>query len=127
MNVECFYVIKDQTIEGAREFAKEVDRVSEKYHQELYPVYICKAIKDIIATSDWSNWNADFKVKKGTWLVFVQGKDYCIDRVRPKGGRRGYPNRFGHSDFYDNFYSYIEDIEEVNSNFFERIKSPRTP
>ena len=115
MNCECFYVVKDQTIEGCREFVKTITEVAEDQMEEVYPVYICKCIKDFVATSDYDNWKADFKVKKGTWLVFAQGKDYCMYRIRPKGGRRGFPNRIidEQRDFYDEFYEYIEDVEEV--------------
>lgn len=113
MNCECFYLIKNQSLEGAREFAKEIERVANKNHEEVYPVYICKALKDFTATSDYDNWNTPFKVKSGSWLVFAQGKDYCMARIKPNGGKRGFPNRIKHEDFYDCFYDYIEDVEPV--------------
>ena len=118
MNCECFYVVKNSTLEGAREMAKEIDRVATKQCEEVYPVYICKALKDFKATSDYDNYNEDFKVKAGSWLVFAQGKDYCMNRIRPKGGRRGFPNKYIHTDFYEKFGEYIEDVEEAVTNFF---------
>lgn len=113
MNCECFYVVKGNSLEAARELAKEINRVADKQMEEVYPVYICKALKDFVATSDYDNYKPDFKVKTGSWLVFAQGKDYCMNRIRPKGGKRGFPNRLVHDDFWENMYDYIEDIEET--------------
>lgn len=119
MNCECFYILKNQTIEGAREFAKEVDRVVKMRCEEVYPVCISKVIKDFYATSDYDNFTKKFKVTKGTWLVFVQGKYHGMCAIRPKGGKRGFVHRFEHPDFLKDFNEYIEDVEEIKSSFFD--------
>lgn len=113
MNCECFYLITNQSLEGAREFAKEIKRISDKYGIEYYPVYICKAIKSFAATTDYDNWRPSFTVKKNSWLVFVAGKYHNMMEQRPKGGKRGFPNRMKHRDFGYSFYDYIEDVEPV--------------
>ncbi len=120
MNCECFYVVKDNSFEAARELAKEIDRVAERQEEEVYPVCISRAIKDFYATSDYDNWGTTFKIKDGTWLVFAQGKDYCMNRIRPKGGRRGFPDQFRSEKFWEDMYEYIEDVEEVCDNWILR-------
>ena len=113
MNCECFYVVKENTLEAARELAEEIDRVANKQEEEVFPVCISKTKRSFHATSDYDNFKPTFNVKKDQFLVFAQGKDYCMDRIRPKGGKRGFPDHFDCWDFYDNFYEYIEDIEKV--------------
>lgn len=113
MNCECFYVVKDNTLENARELAKRIDATANDRGDELYPVCISKVKRDFYATSDYDNFNTDFKVKEGQFLVFVQGKYHSMCSIRPKGGRRGFPNMFEHDDFYSCFDDYIKDIEEV--------------
>lgn len=115
MNCECFYVVKNQTLEGARELAKAIDNCAERQCEEVYPVYISKIKKDFIATSTYEGFANPFKVKAGTLVVFAQGKDYCMDRIRPKGGRRGFPNCEWHNEFYSEFESFVEDIEPCES------------
>ena len=113
MNCECFYVIKGNTLETAREFVDELNRVADRQQEEVYPVYICQAKKTFKATPDYDNCGTIFTVKKDTWLVFACGKDYCMNRIRPNGGRRGFPNKFIHKDFYEKFYDYIVDVEPI--------------
>jgi len=113
MNCECFYVVKNASLEGAREFANTLNKVAEKQQEEVFPVYISQAKADFSATSDYDNFCSEFIVKKDSWLVFAQGKDYCMNRIRPAGGRRGFPNKMKHEDFYSNWDYYINDIESV--------------
>lgn len=114
MNCECFYVVKNgNSIENARILAETINNVANKQGEEVYPACISVATRDFYATSDYDNFNTDFKVKRGQYLVFAYGKDYCMNKIRPKGGRRGFPNKIKHEDFYENFYEYIEDVEGV--------------
>ena len=113
MNCECFYVIKNSSLEGAREFAKVLNETANKQQEEVYPVYISQANNNFSATSDYDNEQSKFTVSKGSWLVFAHGKDYCMNRIKPIGGKRGFPNKTKHKDFYNNWNYYITDIEPV--------------
>lgn len=113
MNCECFYVIKENTVEAANDFANKIEKFAHERWEELYPVAISEAIKDFSATSDYDNWKTPFKVKSGSILVFVYGKDYSMHRVKIKGGKRGFPNRYFNDDFYENFNDYIRDIKTI--------------
>ena len=115
MNCECFYVVKENTLEAARELAKRIDDCAIKQMEEVYPVYICKTKKDFGAATNYDGWKSPYKVKAGTYLVFAQGKDYCMDRIRPKGGKRGFPNETYQIEFWTNFKDFIEDIEPCKS------------
>ena len=111
MNCECFYVVKENTLEAARELAKRINECANKQMEEVYPVYICKSKKNFGAASNYDGWRSPFKVKAGTYLVFAQGKDYCMNRIRPKGGKRGFPDIDYKAEFRERFNEYIEDIE----------------
>ena len=114
MNCECFYVVKENTLEAARELAKCIDECAAKQMEEVYPVYICKSKKDFGAASNYDGYMSPFKVKENTYLVFAQGKDYCMNRIRPKGGKRGFPDMEHRVEFYKHFEDFIEDIEPCN-------------
>lgn len=111
MNCECFYVVKENTLEAARELAKRIDDCADKQMEEVYSVYISKSRKDFGAASNYDGWRSPFKVKADTYLVFAQGKDYCMNRIKPKGGKRGFPDMNCREEFYTNFNEFIEDIE----------------
>lgn len=120
MNCECFYVVTNEnTIENARLLAKTINYVANKQCEEVFPIYISKAKKDFYATADYDNSMPSFKVKEGQFLVFAYGKDYCMNRIRPNGGRRGFPNVAFHDDFYEGFEGYIEDVEKVDVSKYE--------
>lgn len=110
MNCECFYVVKGNTLESAREFAKTLNNLAIKRKEEVYPVYISKAKIDFEAATNYDGWKGIFKVKKDTFLVFAHGKDYCMNRIKPKGGKRGFPSK-NEIFFFEDFYRFIEDIE----------------
>ena len=111
MTCECFYVVKENTLEEARELAKRINDCAKKQKEEVFPVYICKSRKDFGAASNCDGFISPFKVKADTYLVFAQGKDYCMNRIRPKGGKRGFPDMYYRMEFYENFGDFIEDIE----------------
>ena len=111
MNCECFYVVKENTLEAARELAERINDCANKQMEEVYTVCISKSIKDFGAASNYDGWQSLFKVKAGTYLVFAQGKDYSMYRIRPKGGKRGFPDMHYRKVFFENFEDFIEDIE----------------
>ena len=115
MNCECFYVVKGGTIEDARKLVDTINKTAEKREEEIYPVYISKAKKSFLASTNYDGFyhHPRYRVKEGDLLVFAQGKDYCMYRTRMTGGKRGFPVYEIKGDFYENFYDYIEDIEEV--------------
>lgn len=113
MTCDCFYIVRgDNTIEAARELAKAIDAAAMSKTEEVIPVYICVANNDFHATSDYDNFNTPFLVKKGTYLVHTHGKDYSMYRVRPKGGRRAFPDHYK-VDFWNSFDKYILGVEPV--------------
>ena len=111
MNCECFYVVKENTLEAARELVKQINDCANRQMEEVYPVYICKSKIGFDAATNYDGWMSPFKVKADTYLVFAQGKDYCMNRIRPKGGKRGFPDIDCREKFYKNFNEFIEDIE----------------
>ena len=113
MTCECFYIIKENTIESANDFVTKIKEFANKKREELYPVAISEVIKDFSATGDYDNWSTPFKVKTGSILVFVQGKYYSMHRVKIKGAKRGFPNRYFDKNFYENFGDYIKDIKLI--------------
>lgn len=113
MNCECFFVIKENTIEAASDFANKIEKFAHERREELYPVAISEVIKDFSATSDYDNWKVPFKVKSGSILVFVQGKYHSMYNAKIKGGKRGFPNRYFDNNFYKNFGDYIKDIKII--------------
>lgn len=113
MNCECFYIVKDGTRDAARDLAKQIADTADAKGMELYPVCISLAVSDFKATSDYDNEGRSFTVKAGDWLVFVQGKYHCMCEIRPKGGKRGFPNMVIHDDFYDHFPDYAVDMENI--------------
>lgn len=115
MNCECFYVVKEQTLEGARELAKRINDCAVKHCEEVYPVYISRFKKELGAASNYDGWKSPFKVKAGSFVVFVQGKDYCMNRIKPNGGKRGFPDYEHRDEFYCNFEEFVEDIEPCTS------------
>lgn len=116
MNCECFYLIKEGTLEAAREFVAKADEwIANSDWKELYPVCICKARKDFYACSDYDGITRSFKVKKDSIMVFVMGKYQLMWRMDIEGAKRGFPNRKrrDQKDFLLQFYSYVEDIEYI--------------
>ena len=108
MNCECFYIVKGGTIEDARRLAGRINDVAEMRGMELYAVCISKVKQELCATSDYDNMGRPFNVPEGSWLVFVQGKYHYMFKIRPRGGKRGFPME---SDFYECFEKYVDDIE----------------
>lgn len=113
MNCECFYVVKNQTLEGAKELAKAINVCAEKQWEDVTPIYISRIKKDFVAATNYDGYQSPYKVKAGTLVVFAYGKDYSMHRIRPKGGKRGFPAIGYHDDFYSNFENYVEDIEAL--------------
>ena len=92
MNTECMYVLKEQSLEAAKEFCKYLNEFATKRCEDVTPTYISVALKDFFVTSTYDGWDGTlFKVKAGTYFVWAYGKDYCMYRIRPKGARRGFP------------------------------------
>lgn len=115
MNCECFYVVKGQTLEAARELAKTINDCAVKQEEEVFPVYICRFKKELEAASNYDGWKSPFKVKAGSFAVFAQGKDYSMYSIRPKGGKRGFPSYRYKDEFFDKFKDFVEDIEPCTS------------
>ena len=111
MNCECFYVIKEGTIEAARTFADRVKERAASRNEELYPVCISKALKSFYANAgyDHSGWPNQPKVKEGEYLVFVQGKYHAMGKF--KGAKRGFPDVSMH-EVYDEYFEDLEEIKE---------------
>ena len=109
MNCECFYIVKGGTIDAARDLASRIIDVTERRGMELYAVCISRVKQDFRATSDYDNMGRLFNVPTGSWLVFVQGKYHNMFKIRPHGGKRGFP--IISSGIYDCFDQYVEDIE----------------
>ena len=108
MNCECFYLVKEGTIEAARELAAQINDTAERKDMELYTVCISQTVQDFRASGDYDGLGNHFRVPAGSWLVFAQGKLHCMYHVRPRGAKRGFP-----VDIYDNFASYVHDVEET--------------
>lgn len=112
MNCECFYIIKEGTMQAARDFSNRVKNRAASKKIELYPVYISKAKKNFYANQsyDYSGWPNQPRVKEGNILVFVQGKYHHMGRF--KGAKRGFLD-FNFHEVYD---QYIEDLEEIKED-----------
>ena len=92
MNTECMYVLKyAKTVDEAKEFAMYLEDLAIKKGEEVMPTYISVVTEGFKVTSDYDGWNTPFKVKPGDMVVWAYGKDYCMNRLRPKGARRGFP------------------------------------
>ena len=91
MNCECFYIVKEGTIEAARKMAAEIKMTADKNGMELNPFCISKVIKGFRATGDYDNMGREFPVAAGRILVFVEGKLHSMEDIRPRGGKRGFP------------------------------------
>lgn len=101
MNCECLYVMKEQTINAAREFAKRISEIETNTGREIYPTYIAKITNDIYATSDYDGYMPRFKILKDTIVVFVGGKYHNMMELKPKGGKRAFPKLYPKSWFED--------------------------
>ena len=92
MNTECMYVLKNaNTVDEAKDFAMYLEDLAIKTREDVMPTYISLVEKEFKVTSDYDGWNRPFKVKPGDLVVWAYGKDYCMDRLRPKGARRAFP------------------------------------
>ena len=91
MNTECMYVLEAKTFDEAKEFAMYLEDLAIKKEQEVEPTGISVITKEFNVTSDYDGFNRPFKVKPGDMVVWAYGKDYCMDRLRPKGARRAFP------------------------------------
>lgn len=92
MNTECMYVLKNaKTTDEAKEFAIYLEDLAIKRQQEVYPTYISVVTEEFNVTSDYDGFNIPFKVKPKNIVVWAYGKDYCMDRLRPKGAKRAFP------------------------------------
>ena len=108
MNCECFYLIKENTMDAARDLAKRIDKTAYDRMMELFPVCISQAKRDFLATGDYDNCGREFLVKEGSYMVFVSGKYHSMCEIRPRGGKRGFP-----VFDYDMFSTFIQDVEEL--------------
>ena len=92
MNTECMYVLKNaKTVDEAKEFAIYLEDLAIKRQQEVSPTYISVITEEFNVTSDYDGFNIPFKVKPGNMVVWAYGKDYCMNRLRPKGAKRAFP------------------------------------
>ena len=107
MNTECMYVLKEKTIEAAKEFAVYLEDLATRRSEEVLPTYISIVTEEFRVTSDYDGFRGQFKVKPGDVIVWAYGKDYCMYRLRPKGARRAFP-----------YYIYLE----PNNAFEGRVK-----
>ena len=119
MNTECIYVLKDGSLENAKEFCDYIDKLAEERCLELYPTYVSIAKKDFKVTFDYDGWHTPFKIKKGEYLVWVYGKDYDMNRVRPKGARRGFPYAINDRNDFPNMFEDIYKHEESFASYYE--------
>ena len=94
MNTECMYVLGNKTVDEAKEFALYLEDLAIKRKQEVMPTYISVITDEFKVTSDYDGWKTPFKVKPGDMIVWAYGKDYCMNRIRPKGARRAFPYAF---------------------------------
>ena len=91
MNTECMYVLKEKTIDAAKEFAVYLEDLATKREEEVFPTYISLITGSFAVSSDYDGLRSLFKVKPGDVVVWAYGKDYCMYRLRPKGARRAFP------------------------------------
>lgn len=91
MNTECMYVLKEKTIDAAKEFAVYLEDLATKRGEEVFPTYISLITGSFAVSSDYDGLRSLFKVKPGDVVVWAYGKDYCMYRLRPKGARRAFP------------------------------------
>ena len=91
MNTECMYILKAKTVDEAKDFALYLEELANKMCEEVEPTYISVITDEFKVTSDYDGFNTPFKVKPGDMIVWAYGKDYCMNRLRPKGARRAFP------------------------------------
>ena len=91
MNTECMYVLTAKTVDEAKDFAMYLEALAAVRQEEVMPTYISMVTEEFKVTSDYDGWNRPFKVKPGDMVVWAYGKDYCMNRIRPKGARRAFP------------------------------------
>ena len=92
MNTECMYVLKNaKTVDEAKDFAMYLEDFAIRQCEEVSPTYISVITEEFQVTSDYDGWKHPFKVKPGDMIVWAYGKDYCMNRLRPKGARRAFP------------------------------------
>lgn len=92
MNTECMYILtKAKTIDEAKEFAQYLEDLAVKKQEDVLPTYISVITEELNVTSDYDGYNRPFKAKPGDMIVWAYGKDYSMNRIRPKGARRAFP------------------------------------
>ena len=107
MNTECMYVLKAKTVDEAKDFALYLEELANKMKEEVMPTYISVITDEFKVTSDYDGFNTPFKVKPGDMIVWAYGKDYCMNRLRPKGARRAFPYALNPD------YSYNEKLKDL--------------
>lgn len=101
MNTECMYILKAKTVDEAKDFALYLEELATKMKEEVMPTYISVITDEFKVTSDYDGFNTPFKVKPGDMIVWAYGKDYCMNRLRPKGARRAFSYAFNPDDSYN--------------------------
>lgn len=91
MNTECMYVLKEKTVDAAKEFVLYLEDLAIKMEEEVSPTYISLITESFTVSNDYDGFRSWFKVKPGDIVVWAYGKDYCMYRIRPKGARRAFP------------------------------------
>ena len=91
MNTECMYVLKTKTVDEAKDFVMYLEDLAIRKQEEVFPTYISVVTNKFKVTSDYNGYNTPFAVKPGDMIVWAYGKDYCMNRIRPKGARKAFP------------------------------------
>ena len=95
------YVLKAKTVDEAKDFALYLEELAIKMKEEVESTYISVITDEFKVTSDYDGFNTPFKVKPGDMIVWAYGKDYCMNRLRPKGARRAFPYALNPDDSYN--------------------------
>ena len=122
MNTECMYVLKNaKTVDEAKDFAMYLEDLAIKTREDVMPTYISVVEKEFKVTSDYDGWNRPFKVKPGDLVVWAYGKDYCMDRLRPKGARRAFPYALNPDHSFDDKIKDLYVVCRDNNMKFTRF------
>ena len=78
MNCECFYLIKENTMDAARDLAKRIGKTANDRMMELFPVCISQAKRDFLATGDYDNCGREFLVKEGDASFDAPGRKALV-------------------------------------------------
>ena len=111
MNTECMYILTAKTVDEAKEFAMYLENLANNKQEEVTPTYISVVTEEFKVTSDYDGFNKPFKVKPGDMIVWAYGKDYCMNRIRPKGAKRAFPYALNPDHSFNN---KIKDLWVVN-------------